>query len=901
MKPKMKALSAALAHALSAGTVVSLAATVAHAQTPAPTTQKIEKIEVTGSNIKRVDTEGASPIQIIGREAIERSGATSAMEILNLVSANQSAGNVSLANTIGATTFSANTATLRGLGGGATLVLLNGKRLNTFSGEVQGVQGVNLTTIPFNAIERVEVLLDGASAIYGSDAIAGVINFILRKDYQGAEITAYYGAPTRSGGGDQWTVKGSFGFGDLAKDKYNVFIAAMYDQQNALDQVDRNFSNTSVRPDLGLIGFSGSPFPGYVSTNAGRGAVGSIGFPNCPAPFASYFPDVNPARCYFDPSSAPGVNMIGETKTLNVFAQGTYIINNDMQAYATVNYSKQENNFQIQPAPIADIFGYPLTLPTTSPFYPTAQAARVGVTGPLNVRYRAWENGMRNTTDTNEQWQVILGMKGSAANWDWDAWFNYNKGTTDQSLNDGFFFQSQLQAIINSGRVNPFAPNNAAGNALIRSANYTGTAFSGEAEAYAFQAQASSEIMQLPAGPLGFAVGFQVGKDNLSQTPSAGLLSGDLSGYGGNFLPLDQDRNAWAVYGELNIPIVKNLEASLAVRYDDYSDFGNTTNPKIGLRWVPTKEILVRASWGTGFLAPSLYQLYNGNVSGVSAPGLSDPLRCPTTNDTIDCFTQFGVTFGGNSALKPATSDQYTVGFVLEPTPGLSFSMDWFSLTLKNSVSNGIPQATILSDPNQYASYITRGPVQPQYPTLPGPIIDLDQRYVNLGETQIEGWDISLQYAFPQTPIGKFTLGATGTYISKYDVQQTDGSFAGFISNGYQSVATGITPRWKSYVSLNWTDGPWAVTLGNTYQSSYTDYQEDGNGDLRTVSTLSLWDLYGSYKGFKNMTLVLGVKNLLDTNPPQSNQQNSFQVGFDPSYYDARARFVYGSLTYAFK
>jgi iron complex outermembrane receptor protein len=132
-------------------------------------------------------------------------------------------------------------------------------------------------------------------------------------------------------------------------------------------------------------------------------------------------------------------------------------------------------------------------------------------------------------------------------------------------------------------------------------------------------------------------------------------------------------------------------------------------------------------------------------------------------------------------------------------------------------------------------------------------------------------------------------------------VQQTDGSFAGFVSNGYQSVATGITPRWKSYTSLNWTDGPWAVTLGNTYQSSYVDYQEDGNGDLRTVSSLSLWDLYGSYKGFKNMTLVLGVKNLLDTNPPQSNQQNSFQVGFDPSYYDARARFVYGSLTYAFK
>jgi iron complex outermembrane receptor protein len=141
----------------------------------------------------------------------------------------------------------------------------------------------------------------------------------------------------------------------------------------------------------------------------------------------------------------------------------------------------------------------------------------------------------------------------------------------------------------------------------------------------------------------------------------------------------------------------------------------------------------------------------------------------------------------------------------------------------------------------------------------------------------------------------------TGTHYIQYQVEQGDGSFAGFVSNAFQAPATGITPRWKSYAALNWTLGPWTATLGNSYQSSYIDVQTDNDGNLRRVGTLSLWDIQGSYTGFKNLTLTLGAKNLFDTNPPLTNQNNTFQVGFDPSYYDARARFVYGSLTYSFK
>ena len=153
----------------------------------------------------------------------------------------------------------------------------------------------------------------------------------------------------------------------------------------------------------------------------------------------------------------------------------------------------------------------------------------------------------------------------------------------------------------------------------------------------------------------------------------------------------------------------------------------------------------------------------------------------------------------------------------------------------------------------------------------------------------------------PPTSFGRFKAQLTGSYYIKYDVQQPDGSFAGFVSNAFQAVATGITPRWKSYAALTWDYGPWTATLANTYQSQYIDVNPDVDGNLRRVGSLSTWDVQGSYTGFKNLTLTLGVKNLMDTNPPFTNSNLTFQAGYDPSYYDARARFVYGSVRYAFK
>jgi len=872
------------------------------------------RVEVTGSNIKRIEGEGALPVQVIDRDEIIRSGSTNAMEIVNLISANNSGGNVSLGNIIGAATFSNQTASLRGLGGSSTLILVNGKRLGTFAGGVNGAEGVNLQAIPFSAIERVEVLKDGASAIYGSDAIGGVINFIMRQDFTGFDGTAWYGAPTRSGGGDQWQLFATVGGGDLAKDKWNAFLSINYQQQQGLDQRDRDFSATSFIPSGASPSgtTSGQTFPGFVYDPVTGAGIGSPGFPDC-GPYHIAFG----GRCRYDPSQVPGVQSLPETKQLNLFGSARYQINADWQAYITGLYAKQETRFIIQPTPLSDQVATTATptgsaeiiLQPNTPFYPHQFAAANGVDGqPLGVRYRCVECGNRDNKDTNEAWQIVAGLKGTWKDWDWDGSFNYSQNTNQEKPIGGFYRYTQILPLLSGGVVNLFGPNTQAVTDLVHSLQYTDEAFHAKLKGYGVDFKGSGDIYKLPAGPLALAVGAQGSWTNLTQNPSEALQLGDLIGYGGNFSPIDHSRTQWAMFGELNVPIVKNLEGNVAVRYDHYSDFGSTTNPKLSVRWQPVQSLLLRASWGTGFLAPSLFQLWNPAVPGLSQPGLNDPLRCPDPNqaNNPDCGTQYTVTFGGNPALKPEKANQTTIGVVWEPVPGLSLGADWFYLDIKDLVSNGVPIATIL-DPALYSTYsnqVTRAATCPPSSFVPGapcPITAIDQRFINLGRTKIEGVDVDARYAFPQTSFGRFKVSLNGTYYIKYDVEQPDGSFAGFVSNAFQAVATGITPRWKHYAALTWEYGPWSAALANTFQSDYTDVNPDVDGNLRRVGSMSLWDVQGSYTGFKNLTLTLGVKNLADTNPPFTNSNLTFQAGYDPSYYDPRARFVYGSIRYAFK
>ncbi len=873
--------------------------------------QAKERIEVTGTSIKRVEGETALPVTVMSREQIEKSGATTPMELLNYISANNSLGNVGLTSVIGAATSSAQTASLRGLQGAHTLVLINGKRVNGFAGETQGVQGTNLAIIPFNAIERVEILKDGASAVYGSDAIAGVINFIMRSDYEGAEASVYYGQPTRSGGGAEEKYTASLGFGDLAKDRYNVFFNASYDHQKPLDQKDRNFSDNSTdRFLVQLGGFAGSSntFPGTVTTG-GIGMVGASGT-SCPGVANVYVALLG--GCFFDPTQQAGVESIPEDKNTNFFLQGKFQLTPDWQLYAHGLYGEDKNHYIIQGVPISSVFKYgpngdipsTITLPATSPYYPHDLAAAAGVDGqPLDVRYRAVVNGNRDTTDTNTGYQVIGGLKGTIADrWDSDVSYSYAEGKLEERLNGGFPQYSLLMPLLNSGQVNLFGPNTPGIDQQIAASNFIGTVTSGKASTAALNAKISGDLFNMPAGTAAGAIGVDLRKEKLDEDPALAYQIGDISGYGGNARPVHADRDVKAAFAEVNLPLLRSLELDAAVRTDDYSDFGRTNNPKFSLRFQPNRDVLLRGSYGTGFLAPSLYQLFNPQISGVSQTGQSDPIRCPVTGNTgIDCVTQFGVIFGGNPNLRPEKSEQATFGIVLEPTNAFSVSADYFKIRLANGLTNGVPIPTILGDLNTYGQYVTRGPVDPAFPNLPGPIVSIDQRYINLGSTHIEGWDVEAHYKWPQMRYGRLRFDISGTYYTRYDFQALDGTYAGAVSNAFQSPVVGVIPRWKHYATLTWDAGPWSTTVANTYQSSYTDWQTDFNNNPRTASSMSLWDLQEQFTGIKHWTFTLGVKNVLDTDPPATNQQNTFQTGYDPSYYDARARFVYGVIRYSFR
>jgi iron complex outermembrane recepter protein len=899
----------ALALGFGVGGVAWLAAPAVQAQQQ--TAQADIKVEVTGTNIKRVEGEGALPVTVMTRADIARTGATTPMELLQFITANTSAGQTSLANVIGAATFSQQTASLRGLGPTRTLVLVNGKRVVGLAAAVQGTEnGVDLSLIPLVAIERVEVLKDGASAIYGSDAIGGVINFIMRQDYTGAEAEGYYGAPTRKGGGAQWIASGTAGVGDLTKDRYNAFFSLSYNEQRPLNQNDRDFSRSSINIPIGLFAASANTFPAFIFNN-GVGIPGSpdhCGANNFAVPVE--YQGIFGPTCYFDPASQAGVEMIAETKLWNFFGQGRFQINRDWQAYVNGMYSRQENTYQIQPTPISSAFFYgpngdipsAITVQPSSPYYPHEFAAANGIDGqPLDVGYRCVLCGLRRTTDTSEGGQIVAGFKGSAWNWDWDASAQYADSSNKEVLDNGFVHFSQILPILNSNAFNPFGPSPASTAQAIQSTEFRGQTFKGESKQYGAQAKGSGEIWQLPAGALSLAVGGEVRREELTQTPNPALAGGDISGYGGTFGDIGASRDVWAMYGELNVPIVKTLEGDVAVRYEHYSDFGSTTNPKVSLRWQPTQQFLMRGSYGTGFVAPSLYQLYDPQTSGVTSPGVNDPIRCPVTNaNGIDCNAQFPVVFGGNPNLKPETAEQMSAGFVIEPLQNLSFSADYFKIRLSHTIVNGIPFTTILTQP-QYYTLIQRGPPDPANPDLPGRITGIPQGYINIGNEHIQGIDVDLRYLTPTSSIGRFRFQLSGTYYIQFDGQNTDGSYTGGVGTAYGGVNTGIIPRYKQYASATWEQGVWNATLANTYQTSYTDWTTDVNNNYRTVGSLSLWDLQGQYTGFKNLTLTLGVKNLFDTDPPVTNQHYAFQVGFDPSYYDPRARFVYGSVKYAFK
>jgi iron complex outermembrane receptor protein len=914
-----------------------LAAAAALAVLPA-LAQETQRIEITGSSIKRIDAETALPVQVLTRQDIQKSGATNVEQLMLTIGANTSSG-AQMANAAsGATTGSISSISLRGLTSIRTLVLVNGRRVAPYGiGFVGDSVSVDVGSIPLAMIDRVEVLKDGASAVYGSDAVAGVVNFILRKDYSGGEVQVDAG-DTQRGGAASRRAALTFGLGD--GNRFNVMLSGSFQKDSALFGRDRDFASVGYDLALGNDPTSFHTFPANVldvETVATYG--GNPSAPGCQLPYAINRGTVDDPFCVFDPS--PLVTLLPKTERASLMATGRYSFGDALEAFFEASWTKTKTRTVIQPVPFSFLFALPgnnplntlapwnglypaeygalagtphglgsavttILLRPGTPYYPTAfiQPQLANPTDPLpplTVFYRSNETGNRDTTDIAEAPRLVLGLRGLAAGWDWEAALLRSQSKVRQQVSDGYPANSQILPILNSGRVNFFGSNTPDVVAELRATNFVGTAFSIDSTLTSIAAKGSRELWKLSGGSAGLALGTEFRREDYLFDPHPTIETGDISGYGGNFLTTDKSRRVDAVFAELNLPLIKGLEINGAVRWDRYEGVGNSTTPKLSLRWQPRSEIVLRAAVGKGFRAPSLQDLFLPNTTGVSTPGLSDPLRCPTTGSRTDCSTQFATLNGGNGDLSPEKSTNKTLGIVLSPIPQLTVALDAFRIDLKDTISNGVTPSIILGDLAKYGSLITRGPVDPAFPNLPGPIIQIDQTNINLGQTKVGGVDLDLRFTQPAWG-GRFSASLAGTYFSKYDVQNPDGSFANGLDST-NSATGGVVPRWKHYASIDYAAGPWGVTLGQSWQKRYHDLPgTSATAPPRKVGVYELYDLQARYSGFRNLELRVGIRNLFDKDPPYSNAggQTSFQGGYDPAYADPRGRFYYAGLTYKF-
>ena len=910
----LKATTIAVHMALA--TMALALSTVALAQTGTDPA-KLEKVEVTGSSIKRVEGETALPVQTITKDDIQKAGVTTAAEILKLVSANTaplSDGASITDGTSGQRGF--NGANLRGIGVSSTLVLLNGRRLANFATPGDNA-GVDLNNIPAGAIQRVEILKDGASAIYGTDAIGGVINFITRRDYQGVDLSVS-GATTQEGGAGKKTVTLSGGFGDLAKDRFNVFGTIDIQQLDSLRSSQRQFiKDRPLATTLPAL-MSSNTYPANVDiSTAQRNALIRAGLlpagatrnrinpssPTCNPPASVYAAagPGGPLACSYD--YMQDTEIYPESQKISFIGRGAFQISNDHQLFAEFMQTEAVSDYKLSPNP-QRIRNLPVSLLPTA--YRNALTGAGLPTTFSGIRYRMTEAGNRTSEVTSTGQRIVLGATGTVGGWDYDVAYSRAENKAVDKYVDGYVLYDKFVDGVTRGIINPFGPSSQAGLDLINSIKVNDEARKSKGVTEGVDAKITRSLAKLAGGDLALAVGAEFRRETTDFTPSVLLISNNIAGdrdsgaFAGSSTALkatSDSRNVVSTFAELNAPFTKQLEGQLAVRYDKYSTVGDTLNPKVGLRFQPDKTWLVRASAGTGFRAPSLADLYRPTTFGSASSFLTDP-QCVAKEGSIDlCTDQWAVERRSNPNLKPEKSQQFSLGTVVELGSAWSVSLDYWNI-LKKDVISTLGEQIIVDNPIKYnGTYIQRD--------VDGFITNIILRKENQGRLKTSGFDLGVDFKGAQTAYGRFSASLNGTLVLNYDRQF--GKLEPYRSNLGVFLNDQVIQRWRHRITLNWDYAAFGLTVANSYSSGYTDqnttYDPVSNKLLpnRKVKEYSLYDVAGSWSPMKNLKLRGGVLNVANTPPPFSNQAYYFLAGYDPTYTDPRGRTYYLGATYSFK
>ncbi len=825
---------------------------------------RLEEFKVTGSHISGIDVAGLNPVTAIPRATMDLAGYTNvgdALRGLSFISGS------SIIPTGSGNSFTPGAASpnVRGLGVNNVLVLLNGRRSAPLA--TPGYNGLqtmfDLNSIPAGAIESIEVLKDGASAIYGSDAVSGVINVKMRKDYQGLTTTVGLG---NTFGHDSLEKTATIVFGSTSG-KLSFTAAFDWTERNGIMERDYAFSRDADLRSRGgpdRRSYAGYPAMVYVPS------LGNYFVPKTPTPNPTLndFVEADVSTGNYNFQEAAG--QLPETRQFGVYTRGEYEFSDRLYGFLEVTYRRTESLIAAAPAPV---FSYTengtgpntgtLNIPATNPYNPFGEDLED------EWYFRAIHAGNRTNDVTSDTPRIVLGLGGKLpADWQWEAATLYSKNES-QNLNRGTVFDNLYQQALNGveleGKVryaNPFGPEDP-----LLAEYYSGMdPNSATFELRTFDISANGSLFQLPAGDLKLAVGGEWRSEEMENVRSSNNATGNVVG-GAEGTSTRGDRTVEAAYAELNVPIITGLQAQLAGRVEHYSDFGTATKPKVALSYRPTQWLLLRSSFGQSFHAPDLAYLYTSQVTTFSSSGLVDPKR------PNDAPRQIQTKGGGNPDLKPEETDSIYAGFQLNPGgifKNLEISVDWLQFKQTNLIAQ-LGEDYILDHEDDLPGSVVRN--APAAGESVGVINYINDVYRNIDSQTYRGIDLEFRYRLQTETLGRFTFTLGGTYLQKLRYNDED----------YQG--TYDYPFWRGTFITTWERGDWAASIVADYIGAFDNYSGTGN-----VSEQLQIHPQISYRGFARTKLTLGARNVFDRNPPFDRQSST---GYNQDISIPEKAFVY--------
>jgi iron complex outermembrane receptor protein len=924
MKQKTLLASAiAAAIALSSWTAVAQEANSTGQDAAAPGKAKnLETITVTGSRIRSADVETAQPVVALNRQQIEKSGYTTVEQLLtNLPEVSSGLGRAT--NNNSDSEAGSSTISMRYLGAQRTLVLVNGRR---WSSQLDGT--TDISSIPVSMIERVEVLKDGASTIYGSDAIAGVVNIITRDHFDGAEVHVNYGKYSQ-GGGNSKTVDFTAGTHTA---KGSFIFSVQHTDSGSVSDSSRGITSIPYYRHPGA-GFSSYTDQGTYITPADAAAGGSL---------KSLSGTINPYNYNQDSYALVPI------ERNSVYTQYKYEFTPNLAFRSNVAFTQRKTDARLAATPLG--IGPDLgTTPYLQDTLLSAQNAYNPTGQDLEVQRRLVEGGARSSENRNNSFHADLGLDGSFDvgdhHFDWDTTYAYDR-LNAKLVTDGLVNAANLR-----NAVGPTFDDNGvircgtAGNAIAGCTPVNLLSSRGgltqdqldyilyndrssfKSTTHDFTANITGNIVPLPAGDLSFAAGYEYRNLKGSFRPDpiteAGLSSGNAS------LPTQGGYHVNEAYLELSAPILQGLPGAQELtlnasgRYSKYSNFGTTKNYKYGFTWHPISDLLVRGTYADGFRAPTIEDLFQGtsddfatfndpcdSVGGAASRSGAVAANCAahgvpagyTQPNGYGSQTTQPFKVGGNANLKPETSHSKTLGLVYSPSwlSGLDLSLDWYDIKIRNTIVT-LDADTILDqcyrqDLGNFCGLVSRAPN--------GSITGLNEVGLNIGSVETSGYDFTASYRLPQTAIGNFRFSLDANYVDKYDQVTLNGQKPSHLVGTYEG-----TPVWRTRANfqVDWSRGPWSAFWRLRYTSGLNedcvfddhcnrpDHVDSASGTVRPfnrVGATTYHDIQVGYQLPWKGSVDVGVNNVFNRKPPIL-YTNSQAISFDPAYYDMPDRYFY--------